>query len=122
MINIIKGGASATAGAGWMGPGALAVGAAVIAGLSTYLMSAGGDEGGSPPSMSGGGATPSIEPANVAAESNKASSAPKSMSRYGAEKNIMTYIYVDPVTGKAVQKQAGQEHFADAQRIVTPGG
>ena len=38
---IVTAGASATAGAGYLGPGALAVGAAVIAGLSAYLATGG---------------------------------------------------------------------------------
>jgi hypothetical protein len=120
MLGIVKASSSATAGAGYLGPGALAVGLGVSLALGALLAAVGE---GSPPTMNGDtGAATKIEPVNAQAEANKEDNKPKSMGRYAAEKNITTYIYVDPVTGKAVQKQAGQEHFADAQKIITPGG
>lgn len=117
--SVKAGGAAAAASAGpTLGFGSLAIGAAVVAGLTALLSLAGEGSPSVPSGGGGGGGASAIEPVNAIAEANKRDSAPKSMGRSAGEKSIQTYIYVEPVTGKAVQKQAGQEHFADAQKIV----
>jgi hypothetical protein len=66
-IEVIRAGASATAGSGYLGPAALGVGVAVIAGLMAYLSSAtGGAAGSSSPTMA---PSAGISPANTTAAS-----------------------------------------------------
>lgn len=75
---IVGAGASATAGSGYLGPGALAVGAAVIAGLLTYL--AAGSMGGAP-SVPAPSAPAPIAPMNTAAAGASQSTQDKMMGR-----------------------------------------
>ena len=63
---VVTAGASAAAGAGYLGPGALAVGAAVIAGLSAYLATGGMSGGG------GGSVPPVVNPTTGIAPINPA--------------------------------------------------
>lgn len=103
---IVTAGASATAGAGWMGPAALAVGTAVIAGLSAYLATGG---------MSGGGAgstPPVINPSTgmapmntaVAGASSNAITTPAATGG-GQPQSITVYTVVD---GEVLAKKVVQ--------------
>lgn len=87
-IEIIRAGASSTAGAGYLGPAALAVGAAVITGLMAYLSSTGGSSSAPTPSVPSSPST-GMSPTNFSAQ-NAASnrSAQTMMSSPGNERPV----------------------------------
>jgi hypothetical protein len=138
-VQVVGAGASATAGAGYLGPLALGVGALVIGGLMAYLMSSGasskslsggGGGGGaipvspSVPSSGGGHEGGGISPMNGAAETKKMlenhslSAAGPDIQRGG---NTNVYVTVDPITGAKTQKLLTNSYDAglDRAKMVT---
>lgn len=91
---IVTAGASATAGSGYLGPGALAVGAAVIAGLMAYLGTGGLGGGSSAPAA----AYPEIQPINAPAaiaQTNQAATATAAATAPVFNFKATTYVGTD---------------------------
>lgn len=109
---IVGAGASATAGAGYLGPLALGVGAAVISGLMAYLATSGGGSGG------GGMQTPTveapqekIEPVNTTAESMKTDQSRRLAVPTSEEVKKYYVVIVDPLTGNKIERQVTKEYY-----------
>lgn len=121
---IVGAGAAGATGAWYMGPGALAVGAAIIAGLSGYLLTSsltGGDSGGSlPPEVGGGGgftsvpatgmsSTPSYTPTSTDSATAPSVSGTNVTS---ANSNSVGDVYLDSAkVGQIIFKNANQQHL-----------
>jgi hypothetical protein len=120
---IIGAGASAAAGAGWMGPLALGVGAAVIAGLMAYMGSGGGG------ASSGGGMSAPITPmnSNVAnATAVEKAATPNKISTGGAksDQSLNVIMNVDGVQfGKVVTNSLSKNATVASgdQTVINPG-
>jgi len=112
---IFGAGASATAGAGYLGPLALGVGAAVIAGLMAYMGTGGGGGGGSAPMPSATSISPmNSNVANAAATENAVGPNRLSMgSAQAADKSLNFVMQVDGVPfGKVISNTLAKNSYA----------
>ena len=110
---IVGAGAAATAGAGYLGPLALGVGAAVITGLLAYLGTS---------SISGGGGsiptptvseipTEKIDPANTTAENMRTNESRRLAVPTSEEVKKYYVVVVDPLTGNKMERQVTKEYY-----------
>ena len=110
---IVGAGAAATAGAGYLGPLALGVGAAVITGLLAYLGTS---------SISGGGGsiptptvseipTEKIDPANTTAENMRTNESRRLVVPTSEEVKKYYVVVVDPLTGNKMERQVTKEYY-----------
>jgi hypothetical protein len=115
-------GSSAAAGAGYLGPGALAVGLAVVGGLMMMISSMGGpSKKPSAQSISASVPTAMSKPMNAAAASAETA---KQISAPDANKstNVKINLYQDPVTGTTIKSTINSDGRAsyDVTKNINP--
>jgi hypothetical protein len=124
VMNAANAGASATAGAGYLGPGALAVGLAVVGGLMMMISSMGGPSK-KPSAQSISASLPSemSKPVNAAAASAESA---KQLGGADANKsncsNVKINLYQDPVTGTTIKSTINADGRAsyDVTKNINP--
>lgn len=111
---IVGAGAAATAGAGYLGPLALGVGAAVITGLLAYLGTGGMGGGGGGESIPTPTVEPlqeKIEPANMTAENMKTDQSRRLAVPTSEDVKKYYVVIVDPLTGNKMERQVTKEYY-----------
>lgn len=122
VMNAANAGASATAGAGYLGPGALAVGLAVVGGLMMMISSMGGPSK-KPSAQSISASLPSemSKPVNAAAASAESA---KQLGGADANKqtNVKINLYQDPTTGTTIKSTINADGRAsyDVSKNINP--